>query len=234
MAVVAMVSNATTWINAFPAKGGVSATVSPRTVLTGERFDYKKHCRIAFGAYAQVHDEPTPSNSQFARTSGAICLGPASNLQGGYHFLHLTSGQKITRRRWTELPMPKEVIACVDALGKAQGQPKLLTFFNRKGQLIGDYDEYEIPGVDPHETTGVDMNGGQEFQHQTQEYDLVDPHPEEEPQLKPKLLEEDQVPELLEREPVPEPEPAPVLAEPQPQAEQLDIGEPESLDHLQP
>jgi hypothetical protein len=50
--------------------------------------------------------------------------------------------------------MPKEVIACIDdALGRAQGQPKLLTFFNRKGPLIGDYDEYEIPGVDQHEIT---------------------------------------------------------------------------------
>jgi hypothetical protein len=58
------------------------------------------------------------------------------------------------RRRWTELPMPKEVIACIDdALGRAQGQPKLLTFFNRKGPLIGDYDEYEIPGVNQHEIT---------------------------------------------------------------------------------
>jgi hypothetical protein len=123
--VVAMVRNSTTWINTFPAKGGVSATLSPRTVLTGERFDYNIHCHIAFGAYAQVHDEPTPSNPQIARTSGAICLGPAANLQGGYHFLHLTSGQKITRHRWTKLPMPKEVIAHVDALGKAEGQPKL-------------------------------------------------------------------------------------------------------------
>jgi hypothetical protein len=126
--VVAMVGNATTWINAFPAKGRVSATLSPRTVLTGERFDYNRHCRIAFGAYAQVHHEPTPTNSQFARTSGAICLGSVANLQGGYHFLHLTTGQKITRRR----------IARVDQLGKAEGQPKLLTFYNRKGQLVGD------------------------------------------------------------------------------------------------
>jgi hypothetical protein len=118
-----MVANATTWINAFPAKGRVSATLSPRTVLIGKQFDYNKHCRIAFGAYAQVHDEPTPSNSQFARTSSAICLGPASNLQGRYHFLHLISGQKITRRRWTELPMPKEVIARIDVLGQTQGQP---------------------------------------------------------------------------------------------------------------
>ena len=76
--------------------------------------------------------------------------------------------------------MPKEVITRVmDALGKAEGQPKLLTFYSRKGQLIGDHPEYneipgvlhqipavdheisgvdhEIPGVD-HEPTGVEMD----------------------------------------------------------------------------
>lgn len=94
--VISMVANATTWINAFPAKGGISSTISPRTLLTRERFDYNKHCHIAFGAYAQVHDEPMLTSGQVARTSGAICLGPAANLQGGYHFLHLTSGWKIT------------------------------------------------------------------------------------------------------------------------------------------
>jgi hypothetical protein len=43
--------------------------------------------------------------------------------------------------------MPKEVIARVDALGKAEDQPKLLTFYNCKGQLIGDHPDYNaIPG----------------------------------------------------------------------------------------
>jgi hypothetical protein len=100
--VVAMVRNSATWINTFPVKGGVSPIISPRTTLTGQRFYYMKHSRhIAFGAYAQVHYEPTPSNSHFARNLGAICLGPAANLQGGYYFLQLTSGQKITQHHWT-------------------------------------------------------------------------------------------------------------------------------------
>jgi hypothetical protein len=135
--------------NAFPAKGGVSVTLSPRDVLTGKRSDCKKHCCVTFGAHAQVHDEPTPSNSQFAWTSGAICLAPTSDLQGGSLFLHPTSGQKIAHRRWTELPMPKEAIACVDALGKAEDQSKLLTCHNCKGHLVGDHTEHtEIPGVE--------------------------------------------------------------------------------------
>ena len=40
--------------------------------------------------------------------------------------------------------MPQEVIAPVDQLGIADGQPKLLTFYHRKGHLIG---EAEIPWV---------------------------------------------------------------------------------------
>jgi hypothetical protein len=208
---VVMVANTTTWISAFPAKGGVSDTPSPRTVLTGERFPYKKHCRIAFGAYAQVHGEPTPSNSQFARTSGAICLGPASNLQGGYHFMHLTSEQKIMRRRWTELPMPKEVIARVDTIGKAQGQPKLRTFFNRKGQPIGDHTEYhgipgaapKIPGVAP-ETTGVELDQEEEEFIEPTQLGLDDPHPHQEQQPEPELLAEP-APEPTGMEPSEEP-----------------------------
>lgn len=60
--------------------------------------------------------------------------------------------------------MPQEVIDRVNELGKAEGQPELLTFFHRKGRVIGDtsephpnagvttIDEDEAPdaGVEPH------------------------------------------------------------------------------------
>jgi hypothetical protein len=46
--------------------------------------------------------------------------------------------------------MPKEVIARVDQLGRAEGQPKLLTFYNRKGQLIGEHTKYDDVQPDTH------------------------------------------------------------------------------------
>ena len=57
----------------------------------------------------------------------------------------------------------------MDALGKAEGQSKLLIFYDRKGQLIGDHPEYteipgvlyKIPGVDQ-EPTGVEKGQEQE------------------------------------------------------------------------
>ena len=94
-----MIYNCVLWINTFPPKGGVSASISPHTLLTGVKFDYNCHCKLAFGAYAQVHEETFSTNSQQARTMGAICLGPSGNLQGGYKFMNLRTGNKLIRRR---------------------------------------------------------------------------------------------------------------------------------------
>jgi hypothetical protein len=91
--IISLVFNVVLWLNAFPPKGGISQTVSPRTLLTGEKFDFTKHCRLAFGAYVQVHENETNS-SPAARTHGAICLGPVSNLQGSYNFMSLTTEKK--------------------------------------------------------------------------------------------------------------------------------------------
>ena len=169
----------TMWINAFPPKGGVSENISPRGIMTGIQFDYGKHCRLPFGSYVQAHEEPNPTNTQAARTVGAICLGPTGNMQGSYKFMNLRTGRHITRRNWTGLPMPKEVIDRVDQLGRSEGQPELLTFFDRRGLLIGDtaipgaqtdiveYDDYddEIDGLEPptaNEHFGLDTEPLQE------------------------------------------------------------------------
>ncbi len=64
------------WLNAFPPKGGVSPTISPRSLISGVPLDFKKHCQLAFGSYAQTHHELDPTNSPNTRTVGAICLGP--------------------------------------------------------------------------------------------------------------------------------------------------------------
>jgi hypothetical protein len=48
----------------------------------------------------------------------------------------LDTGAKITRFQWTELPMPKAVIARVKQIGK--DKPSILIFTNRHGEEIGD------------------------------------------------------------------------------------------------
>jgi hypothetical protein len=57
--------------------------------------------------------------------------------------MDLNSGKKIERRSWDMIPMPDVVVNHVNELGK--DQPRLMTFTDRHGRLIGDM---EIPGVD--------------------------------------------------------------------------------------
>ena len=69
----------------------------------------------------------------------------------------LSSGKKIIRKNWDLIPMPDTMISCVNTLGGYK--PKLLTFTDRHGRLIGDVEtpgvgddsdevEVEFPGVD--------------------------------------------------------------------------------------
>ena len=37
-------------------------------LLVGGTLDYDRHCRLQFGAYAEVHDELAPSNEEKPRT----------------------------------------------------------------------------------------------------------------------------------------------------------------------
>ena len=138
LVVVRLVSNAVFWLNAFPHPDGVSATLSPRYLLTGRHLDYHKHVRLEFGSYAQTHEEHT--NDMKARTLGAICLGPSGNEQGGHYFMCLRTGRRLHRFAWTPLPMPDDAITRVTALGAQQGMPKTLTFSDWFGHELPDGD----------------------------------------------------------------------------------------------
>ena len=50
-------------INLFPMKGVKSDSLSPKTIMSGETLDLKKHPRIQLGQYCKVHEEEIPHNS---------------------------------------------------------------------------------------------------------------------------------------------------------------------------
>lgn len=153
-------------LNYFPAKGGVLSQYSPKTIMSGERINYKHYC-LPFGTYCQVHEEDSLHNSLAAQMQGAISLGPSTNKQGGQHFYTLTTAKAVTRQSWHVILMPSTVIARVNKL--ANDQPQRLTFYDRAGREIGDADaehytaddaQYETPGVvaDDVELPGVDTD----------------------------------------------------------------------------
>jgi hypothetical protein len=61
----------------FSTKGGVSDTLIPKTIMSGETLDYKKHLSLQLGQYCQVHEEDNTRNRQIARTKGEMSLGPS-------------------------------------------------------------------------------------------------------------------------------------------------------------
>ena len=122
------------WMNSFPVKLVISEKWSPREIVSRHKLDAKIHCKLPFGAYCEVHVDPDITNTMEPRTKWGICLGPTGNMQGSYKFLSLSTGKKVTRRKFTEMPMTDNVIKMVDSLGKKERCKKGLSFKNRKGE----------------------------------------------------------------------------------------------------
>lgn len=116
----------------------------------------------------QTHEENAPTNTMQGRSLGAITLGPDDSTKGGYWFLNLLTVQWIHRRKFDPLPMPSEVMVRVNALGKDEGQPSILTFHDKHGNTIVDsihsmddvdLDEPSSPIDGDASITGVDDYG---------------------------------------------------------------------------
>jgi hypothetical protein len=50
-----IVLNAIKMLNFFPTMGGITDTLSPKTIMSGETLNYKKHLSLQVGQYCQVH-----------------------------------------------------------------------------------------------------------------------------------------------------------------------------------
>jgi hypothetical protein len=55
--VIEMAKHAVYWLNAFPHPDGVSAMLSPQTIVMGQTVDCNRHCKYEFGQYVQSHEQ---------------------------------------------------------------------------------------------------------------------------------------------------------------------------------
>jgi len=147
-----IVTHAVQTLNQFPWMQGVSDTLSPANIVTGQPAPDYNTLRIEFGTYAQVYEDPHPSNTVRSRSLGAIALTPTGNAHGDVYFLSLATGERISRHQWTVVPMSDAAIARVEALAHHEGQPLLqqsgLVVEWRPDQAIDD-DVYDADFVPP-------------------------------------------------------------------------------------
>jgi hypothetical protein len=139
------------WMNAFPVKSGISKKWSSRELISRHKLDTKLHCKAPFGAYCEVHMDPDITNTMEPRIKWAICLGPTGNMQGSCKFMSLSTGKKIVRRKFTEMPISESVIRQVDKWAKKDRAQNGLTFLNRNGleYNFGDNDDQATLVVRP-------------------------------------------------------------------------------------
>ena len=153
---VYLVMEAAQKLNFFPPKGGVSPYYSPREIVTGQRLDYNKKCKIPTLSYVLAHDEPTPSNTQAPRGLDCLYLRPAPHsTQGGHECWHLATQKVIIRRKVTRIPVTASVIAAVEAAAKADKMDKLhlkskhgVTLYESSATAGVDYTEDAIQNDD--------------------------------------------------------------------------------------
>jgi hypothetical protein len=166
--------------------------------MTGTTLDYKKHCRLPFGAYVETHEVNKPSNTLKERTRAAICLGPTANFQGSYEFLCPCTGRRITRKQFQELPMPASFISAVEALADRDKQAGTMDFTDRDSNTYDNLDDTNQPinGV-----VGVDIGGEAPHDEQEQEEENDNDPPDSNGETPSIMIETPGVPETAEMEP---------------------------------
>ena len=100
-----------------------------------------------------MHIHPDITNTLDPRTRNwGICMGPTGNLQGSCKFLSLETGKKMTRRKFTEMPVTDAVIRQVEEMAVKDGAIKGINFKDRKGiEYEFDNDEEYKMLVEPDE-----------------------------------------------------------------------------------
>ena len=162
--VIEMAKTAVFWLNAFPVSRGASRDLSPCTILTGQKVDYKRHCRFQFGEYTQTHEEH--NNSMNPRTVGALALQPVGNGQGSFYFLSVATGRVLNRLHATALPMPDEIIDKIHRMARQQKNNPGLIFADRNlNPDEGDEDDDDDDDMTYHDDDNDDSDGDDDEPH---------------------------------------------------------------------
>ena len=137
------------WLNAFPSDDGISSTLSPSNLVEGKNKPDLSMSAIAFGSYAMVYTKTT--NTMKHRSVPGIALEQCND-HGGYYFMSLFTGKRITSNNWDELPINEEAIKRVEDIGYSESQPVMRDgypiFEWKSSEVINDLSIGETPNDD--------------------------------------------------------------------------------------
>ena len=74
-------------LNLFTTNEIISDSLRPKTIMSDETLDLKKHLCLQLVQYCQVHDERSPHNIQATINKGGVYLGTTGNFQCEYKFM---------------------------------------------------------------------------------------------------------------------------------------------------
>ena len=107
--------------------------MSPRTLITGGKFDFGTMPKVLFGAYVKASTDANITNDMKSRTHPCIGLGPAGNMQGSLKCFDIKTGKVVTRRTIKVITMPDDNIKTVNRWGQGQ---RAVTYGNKLEFLI--------------------------------------------------------------------------------------------------
>ena len=117
-------------LNQIPAFDGISDDINPDTMITGRSApNFNEITKLNFGDYVQVYRIKGVTNTNKARSVGAISLYQSGNEQGGWICMSLSSGKRIHCYKWEVLLVGEDVDNRVHELALKEGQPKIDTHF---------------------------------------------------------------------------------------------------------
>jgi hypothetical protein len=97
--------------------------------VQGHLFFHTISRKVQFRTFAPVLDRKKETLLRETRAvlalyqSRAFNMNPTGNAQGDFHFMSLTTGKRLSRHQWTEIPMTNAIISSVESMTEKEGQP---------------------------------------------------------------------------------------------------------------
>ena len=155
--VIQLVYDVIDWLDAVPARDGISDNLSPDSIVTGGMPPDFSQRWVPVWTYCLAYTSTDNTNKR--RSLPCITLRK-NKKRGGYYCMSLLSGRKIHAHKFTPLPISKQVIDRVHKLAKDEGQPSL----NRNGKKGLIFEWY--PGVEVRDIDEQDRIEAEWIQHQ--------------------------------------------------------------------